>query len=240
MRPIHTNKLVYPPAAMKEGRGGTVEVGVLVDEHGKTSKPYVAKSDAAKDLQQAALNSMEGCRLPVIKENDRAISYVYVVPIAFSMDSTADRPAVGPQGLTLAVVVSDAKYLKQILRPKTIICQIERMEEVPPEVTKAIKDANLSEVTQLFPLPAGATPLKRDKTIAPKYPDELYRNGVPGQGFFPGVRWGGRKGSRALLLPSQSYRLCRGLRRSAARVEVQARQNWRYRNSCAHRPSVVV
>src|SRR4051812_18553231 len=57
---------VYPYAALQEKRGGTVYVGALVNEKGKVRKAYVEKSDAGKDLQQAALRAVEDWKFPVM------------------------------------------------------------------------------------------------------------------------------------------------------------------------------
>jgi outer membrane biosynthesis protein TonB len=92
------------------------------------------------------------------------------------------KPPAGPP--TLEDVIFDPHYLKQGLGPKTLLCVINPPPTLPPEVATAITAAGLKDVTELLPLPAGATPLQRDKTVAPRFPDEKRRWGSPGKTGF--------------------------------------------------------
>ena len=116
---------------------------------------------------------------------------IYLLPLALILTSalaaepsSAKPPARPP---TLEDVIFDPHYLRQALGPKTIISPIGPSApppELSPEVTAAIENAGLKKVTQLLALPAGATPLQRDKTVAPRFPDEKRRSGSPGTILF--------------------------------------------------------
>jgi hypothetical protein len=92
------------------------------------------------------------------------------------------RPPASPP--TLEAVIFDPQYLKQVLGPKTIVSPVAPQPALPPEVTNAIMEAGLKDITELIALPAGATPVKLDKTVPPRFPDEKRKWGDPGKIVF--------------------------------------------------------
>jgi hypothetical protein len=81
----------------------------------------------------------------------------------------AQEKAKGPD-LTLEDVIFDAKYLKQMLGPKTLVAPAEKTGKIP---TDAIGLANLDEKTQIFLLPDEAKKPELKSSFAPTYPQSL-------------------------------------------------------------------
>jgi hypothetical protein len=78
----------------------------------------------------------------------------------------ADAPA-KPEKLTLEDVIFDAKYLKQVLGPNTLVARDPDTGKIP---TEAIAQAKLDEKTKIFALPDGATKPELISSIPPAYP----------------------------------------------------------------------
>lgn len=78
----------------------------------------------------------------------------------------ADAPA-KPERLTLEDVIFDAKYLKQVLGPNTLVARDPETGQVP---TAAITQAKLAEKTKIFALPDEATKPELISSIPPAYP----------------------------------------------------------------------
>jgi len=81
---------------------------------------------------------------------------------AFSADSTEKPPR-----LTLEDIIFDAKYLKQVLGPKTLVAREAGSGQFP---TAAITQAKLDEKTKIFTLPDEATKPELISSVPPSYP----------------------------------------------------------------------
>jgi len=70
-------KPVWPAAALKEQRVGTVTLGFLVDTDGTVVDSKVMKSSGSDDLDQAARNGIKLCKfMPAIKDGKHAKDWV--------------------------------------------------------------------------------------------------------------------------------------------------------------------
>jgi hypothetical protein len=96
----------------------------------------------------------------------RALSVVALTLVACAAFAADDKPA-KPTKLTLEDVIFDAKYLKQVLGPKTLVATEEKTGKIP---TEAITRAKLDEKTQIFTLPDEATKPQLISSIPPAYP----------------------------------------------------------------------
>jgi hypothetical protein len=72
--------------------------------------------------------------------------------------------------LTLEDVIFDAKYLKQVLGPNTLVAPVEKGGGIP---TEAISKAGLAEKTKIFALPDEAVKPELKQSIPPSYPRSL-------------------------------------------------------------------
>lgn len=71
--------------------------------------------------------------------------------------------------LTLEDVIFDAKYLAEVLGPKTLV----QTDLKQASILKVLKKANLDQKTQVMFVPAEATPAKVADRINPQYPKKL-------------------------------------------------------------------
>jgi hypothetical protein len=95
----------------------------------------------------------------------RALSLAAATLIAMPAIA-ADTPP-KPERLTLEDVIFDAKYLKQVLGPNTLVVRHPETGQVP---TAAITQAKLDEKTKIFALPDEATKPELISSIPPSYP----------------------------------------------------------------------
>jgi TonB family protein len=94
-------------------------------------------------------------------------------------------PSAPPAALpTLEEVIFNVSHLKQTLGSKMMISPIDSQSDVPAGVMEAIKSVQLDEICELSLLPAGATPLKRQRMIAPKFPEAQRRQKTDGRVAF--------------------------------------------------------
>ncbi|MCF3651464.1 energy transducer TonB [Synoicihabitans lomoniglobus] len=91
-KPLQQFKVYSPRRAKKEGRGGTVLIGALIDRQGGVMQMQIAMSNAEADIEEAALKSVRKWIFPVQHVDGRAIAYAVMVPIV--VDNT---PHFGPQ-----------------------------------------------------------------------------------------------------------------------------------------------
>jgi len=92
--PKNRAKVVIPKKAKREGRGGIVLLGTLVDQKGHIISMTIAMTNAEPDIQQAAMTAVAQWSFPIIRNNDgEPIDYAVMVPI--TVDST---PFFGPAG----------------------------------------------------------------------------------------------------------------------------------------------
>lgn len=84
----------------------------------------------------------------------------------------ADKPDAKKKkaDLTLEDVIFDAKYLKQVLGPNTLVAPTEKTAQIP---TEAIVKAGLDEKTKIFALPDDAVKPELKDSIPPSYPRSL-------------------------------------------------------------------
>ena len=101
--------------------------------------------------------------LPVLT----AVLILLSLPV-FAADKA--KPKAKADTLTLEDVIFDAKYLKQLLGPKTLVAPAEKTGELP---TSGIEQAKLDEKTQIFALPDEATKPVLKSSFAPTYPQSL-------------------------------------------------------------------
>ncbi len=92
VEPDHDPKPRLPRKAKKEGRGGTVLVGALVNRAGQVVETAVAMSNAEPDIEAAAKAAILRWTFPVQYVDDQPIDYAVMVPVRF--DAT---PHFGPQ-----------------------------------------------------------------------------------------------------------------------------------------------
>jgi TonB family protein len=81
VKPLSVENPIYPSSAKNDGRGGEVLVGAVVNEKGKVTGTFVAKSTAGRDIQHAVRMAVAHWRFPKIKDRDAVISYVVFVPV---------------------------------------------------------------------------------------------------------------------------------------------------------------
>jgi TonB family protein len=80
--PKHRAKVAIPKKAKRQGRGGMVLLGTIVDRHGKIINMTVAMTNAEEDIQEAAMRAVGSWTFPIIKDADqRPIDYAVMVPI---------------------------------------------------------------------------------------------------------------------------------------------------------------
>ncbi len=152
VKPVRRTNPVVPYEAAKERRGGTIRVGVLIDEAGKVKRTYRDKSDAQGDLVAAALQAVQEWEFPVVKEAGAPVAYVTFVLISF--DNGTTPPAARKP--TLAEIIADPRNLRQALGTKGLLVTDAKTGQVSDELMKAVKRARLTEGIQLYPLPASA------------------------------------------------------------------------------------
>ena len=84
IKPVSVVNPEYPFRARNEGRGGETLVGAVVNEKGRVSQTFVAKSDAGEDIQQAACAAVKKWRFPKLKQGGQPVAYVLYVPIVLN------------------------------------------------------------------------------------------------------------------------------------------------------------
>jgi hypothetical protein len=85
-----------------------------------------------------------------------------------------------PKKLTLEDIIFDAKYLKQMLGPKTLVTAVvetnrdrKKSDTALTDTIKAIKESQVDEKTQIFALPDNATQPELKTSIPHIYPPGL-------------------------------------------------------------------
>ena len=90
--PKHRAKVAIPRKAKREGRGGVVLLGTIVDAKGRIINMTIAMTNAEADIQEAAMAAVAQWSFPIIRDNEgQPIAYAVMVPI--TVDST---PHFGP------------------------------------------------------------------------------------------------------------------------------------------------
>jgi hypothetical protein len=99
----------------------------------------------------------------------RTLSLVAISLVTFPAFAADEKPA-KPAKLFLEDIIFDAKYLKQVLGPKTLVAKEEKTGQIPVE---AINRAKLDEKTQIFSLPDEATKPELISSMPPAYPQSI-------------------------------------------------------------------
>lgn len=90
--PKSRTKVAIPKKAKREGRGGVVLLGTLVDKKGRIISMTIAMTNAEADIQEAAMTAVASWAFPIIRNNEgEPIDYAVMVPV--NVDST---PFFGP------------------------------------------------------------------------------------------------------------------------------------------------
>lgn len=93
-KPKRRAKVVLPKEAKRQGRGGTVLLGTIINPQGEVINLTVAMSNAETDIQEAAMTAVAQWSFPIKHDaEDRPIAYAVMVPIR--VDAT---PFFGPRG----------------------------------------------------------------------------------------------------------------------------------------------
>jgi TonB family protein len=93
-KPKKRAKVAIPKKAKREGRGGIVLLGTLIDESGEVASMTIAMSNAEPDIQEAVMTAVAQWLFPIKRDQaDQPFPYAVMVPV--TVDST---PFFGPKG----------------------------------------------------------------------------------------------------------------------------------------------
>ena len=92
IKPKPRPKISLPRKAKREGRGGMVLFGVIVDKRGKIKSADIAISNTEADVEEACRKTLYRYGFPVMKIDDEPVDYAVMVPMR--ADAT---PFFGPQ-----------------------------------------------------------------------------------------------------------------------------------------------
>ncbi len=93
VEPDHDPKPRLPRKAKKEGRGGLVLLGVLVNREGLVADVAIAMTNTEADIQEAAVSTISRWIFPIKHDDDgNPIDYAVMIPVRF--DAT---PFFGPK-----------------------------------------------------------------------------------------------------------------------------------------------
>lgn len=93
-KPKKRAKVAIPRKAKREGRGGVVLLGTLINERGEVASMTIAMTNAEADIQEAAMAAVAQWLFPIKRDKeDQPFPYAVMVPV--TVDST---PFFGPAG----------------------------------------------------------------------------------------------------------------------------------------------
>lgn len=85
-------KVAIPKQAKREGRGGVVLLGTLIDTSGNVASMTIAMTNVEPDIQEAAMAAVAQWTFPIKRDaDDEPFAYAVMVPV--TIDST---PHFGP------------------------------------------------------------------------------------------------------------------------------------------------
>ncbi len=90
--PKNRAKVAIPKKAKREGRGGVVLLGTIIDERGRIINMTVAMTNAEPDIQEAAMTAVAQWTFPIQRDADSQ-PFAYAVMVPVTVDST---PFFGP------------------------------------------------------------------------------------------------------------------------------------------------
>lgn len=96
----------------------------------------------------------------------------------------ADKEKPAAPDITLEDVIFDARSIRDILGPKTLIVANKRGQELPVELSKAIAEADFSSKTRLFVFPDDGTRPKLVSSVPYSYPRSLRQGKNSGHANF--------------------------------------------------------
>lgn len=92
-KPKKRAKVAIPQEAKREGRGGIVLLGTLINEQGEVASMTIAMTNAEPDIQEAAMAAVAQWTFPIKRDDDDA-PFPYAVMVPVTIDST---PFFGPR-----------------------------------------------------------------------------------------------------------------------------------------------
>ena len=91
-KPKKRAKVAIPKKAKRQGRGGIVLLGTLINERGEVASMTIAMTNAEPDIQEAAMDAVAQWLFPIKRDaEDQPFPYAVMVPV--TVDST---PFFGP------------------------------------------------------------------------------------------------------------------------------------------------
>jgi hypothetical protein len=81
IKPKPRPKISLPRKAKREGRGGMVLFGVIVDKHGDIKSADIAISNTEPDVEEACRKTLYRYGFPVMKIDDKPVEYAVMVPM---------------------------------------------------------------------------------------------------------------------------------------------------------------
>lgn len=92
-KPKKRAKVSIPKKAKREGRGGIVLLGTLINEDGEVTSMTIAMTNAEPEIQEAAMAAVAQWLFPIKRDaEDQPFPYAVMVPV--TIDST---PFFGPR-----------------------------------------------------------------------------------------------------------------------------------------------